>query len=53
VRKYEKDGLFSVDDALTGGIGETAKREKYVVQDVDNFDEFLEVLRSAARILTL
>jgi len=51
VRKYEKDGLFAVVDAFTGGIGEAAKRERYVVQDVDNFDEFLEVLRSAVKDL--
>jgi KaiC/GvpD/RAD55 family RecA-like ATPase len=49
VRKYEKDGLFAIVDAFTGGIGEAAKREKYVVSDVDNIDEFLDVLRNAIK----
>jgi KaiC domain protein len=49
VRKYEKDGLFVIVDAFTGGIGEAAKREKYVVGDVDNIDEFLDVLRNAIK----
>jgi KaiC domain protein len=49
VRKYEKDGLFAIVDAFTGGIGEAAKREKYVVSDVDDIDEFLDVLRNAIK----
>jgi KaiC domain protein len=49
VRKYEKDGLFAIVDAFTGGIGEAAKREKYVVSDVDNIGEFLDVLRNAIK----
>lgn len=51
VRKYEKDGSFAVVDAFTGGIGEAAKREKYVVSDIDNFEEFLDVLRNAVKDL--
>ncbi len=49
VRRYEKDGVFAIVDAFTGGIGEAAKREKYVVSDVDNIDEFLDVLRNAIK----
>ncbi len=49
VRRYEKDGVFAIVDAFTGGIGEAAKREKYVVGDVDNIDEFLDVLRNAIK----
>jgi len=49
VRRYEKDGVFAIVDAFTGGIGEAAKREKYVVSDIDNIDEFLDVLRNAIK----
>ena len=49
VRKYEKEGMFAIVDAFTGGIGEAAKRERYVVSDIDNLDEFLEVLKTAIR----
>jgi KaiC/GvpD/RAD55 family RecA-like ATPase len=30
IRKYEEDGRFAIVDAFTAGIGEAAKREKYV-----------------------
>ncbi|MEM2732600.1 MAG: ATPase domain-containing protein, partial [Nitrososphaerota archaeon] len=33
VRPYEEKGSFAVVDAFTAGIGEAAKREKYVVRD--------------------
>ncbi|RLE68744.1 MAG: KaiC domain-containing protein, partial [Thermoprotei archaeon] len=32
VRRYEDRGLFAIVDAFTGGIGEAAKRERYVVR---------------------
>lgn len=49
VRRYEREGLFAIVDAFTGGIGEAAKRERYVVSDIDNLDEFLEVLKTAIK----
>lgn len=49
VRKYEDEGLFAIVDAFTGGIGEAAKREKYVVKSVDDLGEFLDVVRQALR----
>ncbi|MEO3993056.1 MAG: KaiC domain-containing protein [Desulfurococcaceae archaeon TW002] len=49
VRKYEDEGLFAIVDAFTGGVGEAAKREKYVVKSVDDLGEFLDVVRQALR----
>lgn len=49
VRKYEDEGLFAVVDAFTGGIGEAAKREKYVVKSVDDIGDFLDVVRQALK----
>ncbi len=49
VRKFEEQGLFAMVDAFTGGIGEAAKREKYVVTSVDDFGEFVDVVKAAVR----
>lgn len=51
VRKFEEEGLFAIVDAFTGGIGEAAKRERYVVRSVDDLGEFLDVVRQAVREL--
>jgi len=31
VRRYEREGFFAIVDAFTEGIGEAAKRERYVM----------------------
>ncbi|MEM3926361.1 MAG: KaiC domain-containing protein [Desulfurococcaceae archaeon] len=49
IRTYEQDGKFAIIDAFTGGVGEAAKREKYVVKDPDSVDELIDVLRTAIR----
>jgi KaiC domain protein len=49
VRKYEEEGSFAIVDAFTGGIGEAAKRERYVVRSIDDIGEFMDVLREALR----
>ncbi len=49
VRQYERDGLFAIIDAFTGGIGEAAKREKYVVRDPRDIEQLLLILRQAIR----
>jgi len=49
VKKYEEEGLFAIVDAFTGGIGEAAKRERYVVRSVDDMTELLDVIREAIR----
>ncbi|HDI31756.1 MAG TPA: KaiC domain-containing protein [Thermofilum sp.] len=52
VRHYEEKGLFAIVDAFTGGIGEAAKREKYVVRSVDDVPSFVDVIREAIRDLS-
>ncbi|RLE78972.1 MAG: KaiC domain-containing protein [Thermoprotei archaeon] len=47
VSEYERNGIFTIVDAFTGGIGEYAKREEYVVKSVDDVRELLDVLRQA------
>lgn len=49
VRRFEEEGKFAVVDAFTGGIGEAAKRERYVVKSVDDVGELLDVVRQAVR----
>ncbi len=49
VRKYEEEGMFAIVDAFTGGIGEAAKRERYVVKSIDDIMELLDVLKQAIR----
>jgi RecA-superfamily ATPases implicated in signal transduction len=49
VTRFEKEGKFAIIDAFTSGIGSTAQREKYVVKDVDNVGELVDVLRQAIK----
>ncbi len=49
VRPYEEKGLFAMVDAFTGGIGEAAKRERYVVRDPDDVSMLIDVLKEAIR----
>lgn len=49
VRQHEQEGRFAIIDAFTGGVGEAAKREKYVVRDPDSVEELVDVLRTAIR----
>lgn len=51
VRRYENEGLFAIVDAFTGGIGEAAKRERYVVRDPDDVSLLTDVLRQAVKDL--
>jgi len=47
VRKFEDEGKFAIVDAFTGGVGEAAKRERYVVRSVDDVGELLDIIRQA------
>ena len=49
VTEYEKAGEFAIVDAFTAGIGEAAKRERYVVRAPDDFQALIDVLRVAIR----
>jgi KaiC domain protein len=48
ISRYEKENKFAIVDAFTAGIGEAAKREKYVVQS-DDFHSLLDVIRNAIK----
>jgi len=49
VRPYEENGKFAVVDGFTAGIGEAAKREKYVVRAPDDVQTLVDVIRTAIR----
>lgn len=49
ITPYEERGLFALVDAFTAGIGEAAKREKYVVRAPDDFQMLIDVLRAAIK----
>jgi len=49
VKSYEERGLFAMVDAFTAGIGEAAKREKYVVRDPGDFQLLIDTLRDAIK----
>ncbi len=51
VRRYERDGMFAIVDAFTGGIGEAAKRERYVVRAIDDVGALVDVLKEAVKDL--
>ncbi|MEM2924243.1 MAG: KaiC domain-containing protein [Methanocellales archaeon] len=46
-RRFEQEGKFAIVDAFTSGIGEAARRERYVVKDPDDVPSFLDVIRQA------
>lgn len=49
VRRYEEEGMFAIVDAFTGGIGEAAKKERYVVATIDDIGEFIDKVRVALK----
>jgi len=49
VKEYEEQGKFAIVDAFTAGIGEAAKREKYVVPSPDDFPTLTDLIRQAIR----
>ncbi len=49
VRKYEEEGLFAMVDAFTAGIGKSKEYEKYIVHDLTDVREFIDVLRTAIK----
>lgn len=51
VKPYEENGQFAIVDAFTGGIGEYAKKERYVVRDPSDVALLVDVLRDAVRDL--
>ncbi|MEM0026499.1 MAG: KaiC domain-containing protein [Ignisphaera sp.] len=51
VTQFEKKGMFEIVDAFTGGVGEYAKREKYVVPDPTDVGHLVDVIRDAVKEL--
>ncbi|MEM2311588.1 MAG: ATPase domain-containing protein, partial [Candidatus Methanomethylicia archaeon] len=49
IKEYEEQGKFAIVDAFTAGIGEAAKREKYVVPSPDDFPTLTDLIRQAIR----
>ena len=49
ISKFEREGKFAIIDAFTTGIGSASQREKYVVKDIDNVHELIDVLRQAIK----
>lgn len=49
VKEFEAKGSFAIVDAFTAGIGEAAKRERYVVKSVDDFPSLIDMLRLAVK----
>ncbi len=49
VRKFEEEGLFAMVDAFTAGIGKSKEYEKYIVHDLTDIREFIDVLRTAVK----
>lgn len=49
VKKYEEEGLFAMIDAFTAGIGKSKEYEKYIVHDLTDLREFIDVLRQAIK----
>jgi KaiC domain protein len=49
VKEYEAKGMFALVDAFTAGIGEAAKRERYVVPTPDDPPTLIDVMRMAIK----
>ncbi|ANF22328.1 KaiC domain-containing protein [Thermococcus piezophilus] len=49
VRKYEEEGLFAMVDAFTAGIGKSKEYERYIVHDLTDIREFIDVVRGAIK----
>ncbi len=49
ISKYEEEGKIAIVDAFTGGTGTAAQRERYLVRDLDNIHELLDVVRQAIK----
>jgi len=49
VKHFEAEGKFVVVDAFTGGVGEAAKRERFVVRSPDDAQSLIDVVRMAVR----
>ncbi|MEM2740440.1 MAG: ATPase domain-containing protein, partial [Candidatus Bathyarchaeia archaeon] len=49
VKPYEDGRVFAIVDCFTGGVGESAKKERYTVKDPSEVSSLLDALRTAIR----
>jgi KaiC domain protein len=49
VRPYEEKNQFALVDAFTAGIGKAKEYEKYIVTDLSDIREFIDVLSQAVK----
>jgi len=49
VRPYEEKNQFALVDAFTAGIGKAREYEKYIVADLSDIREFIDVLSQAVK----
>ncbi|MCA6213918.1 KaiC domain-containing protein [Thermococcus sp. 101 C5] len=49
VKPYEEQGMFAMVDAFTAGIGKSKEYEKYIVHDLTDIREFIDVLKQAIK----
>ncbi len=49
VKHFEAEGKFAIVDAFTGGIGEAAKRERFVVRAPDDVQSLVDTIRMAIK----
>jgi KaiC domain protein len=49
VRPYEEKNQFALIDAFTAGIGKAREYEKYIVTDLSDIREFIDVLSQAVK----
>ncbi|MBB6063168.1 KaiC domain protein [Thermosipho japonicus] len=48
-KTFEEKGLFALIDAFTTGFGKSKEFEKYIVRDLNDLHDFIDVLRQAIK----
>lgn len=49
IKPFEEKGLFALIDAFTAGFGKSKEFEKYIVRDLNDLHDFIDVLRQAIK----
>jgi KaiC/GvpD/RAD55 family RecA-like ATPase len=49
VKPYEDRRSFAIIDCFTGGVGEAARKERYIVRDPTDIPSIIEALRTAVK----
>ncbi len=51
IKSFEEDKKFALIDAFTAGIGKSREYEKYIVQDLSDIREIMDILKEAIKDL--